>query len=34
MADRDKTIAIRGRDMNVLQWANQRAAQLKRSGNL
>ena len=29
MADRDKTIAIRGRDMNVLQWANQRAAQLK-----
>jgi hypothetical protein len=34
MADRDRTIAIRGRDINVLQWANQRAAQLKKSGNL
>lgn len=34
MADRDKTVSIRGRDINVLQWATQRAAQLRKTGNL
>jgi hypothetical protein len=34
MADRERSITIRGKTMNVLQWANQYAAKLKREGTL
>ena len=34
MDDRDMTVALRGRDVNVLRWALSRAADLQRSGNL
>ena len=34
MADRERSVTIRGKTMNVLQWANQYAAKLKREGTL
>ena len=34
MADRDRTIAVKGRDVNVLQWALQYAATVQKTGNL
>ena len=34
MDDRDMTVALRGRDVNVLRWALSEAAKLQRSGNL
>jgi hypothetical protein len=34
MDDRDMTVALRGRDVNVLRWALSEAANLQRSGNL
>ena len=34
MSDRERSVAIRGRDINVLQWALDRAAQIQKTGNL
>jgi hypothetical protein len=34
LSDRERSVAIRGRDINVLQWALDRAAQIQKTGNL